>query len=198
MLKGEQFDPAYLELNPNNKIPTIVDRDGPGGKRYTVFESTAILIYLAEKTGRFMPTDAEARYEVMQWVIFQAANIGPMFGQCGHFLRYAPERIPYAVDRYHNETKRLYRVLDKRLREREFLAGEYSIADMATYPWIRINWFHEIDIDGYPHVKRWRDMVGHRQAVQKGCALLEDVMKLGNPDDEAFQNLFERQKEDLR
>jgi GST-like protein len=194
MLKGEQFDPAYLKLNPNNKIPTIVDRDGPGGKPYTVFESGAILMYLAEKTGKFWPQDMAARYQVIQWTVFQVANVGPMFGQCGHFLRYAPEKFPYAIDRYQSETKRLYRVMDKRLAEVEYLAGAYSIADIATYPWVKINWFHEIDIDAYPNVRRWRDAVGARPAVMKGCALLDDVMKLGNPDQEAFDNLFTRQK----
>ena len=171
MLKGDQFDPAYLALNPNNKIPTIVDQDGPGGKPYKVFESGAILMYLAEKTGMFMPREMAARFEVLQWTIFQVANVGPMFGQCGHFMQYAPKKIQYGIDRYQNETKRLYRVMDKRL----------SIV-------------HDINIDEYPHVKRWREAVGSRPAVIKGCALLEDVMKLGNPDKEAFDNLFNKQK----
>jgi GST-like protein len=194
MLKGDQFDPEYLKINPNNKIPTIVDRDGPGGKPFPVFESGAILIYLAEKTGRFMPKDAAGRSEVIQWTIFQVANVGPMFGQCGHFRRYAPEKIQYGIDRYKTETERLYRVMNKRLGVEEFLAGRYSIADMATYPWVKINDFHEIDIDAYPNVKRWRETVGARPAVQKGCAVLADVMILGNPDKEAFNNLFTRQK----
>jgi GST-like protein len=194
MLKGEQFAPDYLKINPNNKIPAIVDHDGPGGKPFRVFESGAILIYLAEKTGKFMPADAAGRSEVIQWTIFQVASVGPMFGQCGHFLRYAPEKFPYAIDRYKSETERLYRVMNKRLGEVAYLAGDYSIADIATYPWVKINWFHEIDIEAYPHVKRWRDAVGARPAVQKGCALLEDVMKLGNPDKEAFDNLFTKQK----
>ena len=194
MLKGDQFDPAYLKINPNNKIPAIVDRDGPGGQPYTVFESGAILLYLAEKTGKFMPKDTVGRFDVVQWTIFQVANVGPMFGQCGHFFQYAPEKIPYAADRYWNETKRLYRVMDKRLADHEYLAGDYSIADMATYPWVKIYEFHHIAIDDYPNVKRWRVAVGARPAVIKGCAVLEDVMKLGNPDKEAFDNLFNKQK----
>jgi GSH-dependent disulfide-bond oxidoreductase len=129
MLKGDQFDPEYLKLNPNTKIPTIVDRDGPGGKPFPVFESGAILIYLAEKTGRFMPMDTTGRSEVIQWTIFQVANVGPMFGQCGHFLRYAPEKIQYGIDRYKAETERLYRVMNKRLGAEEFLAGRYSTRD---------------------------------------------------------------------
>ncbi|MDX2222952.1 MAG: glutathione S-transferase N-terminal domain-containing protein [Rhodospirillaceae bacterium] len=194
MLKGDQFDPEYLKLNPNNKIPTIVDRNGPGGAPYTVFESGAILLYLAEKTGRFIPKDTARRFDVIQWLIFQVANVGPLFGQCGHFFRYAPEKIPYAIDRYWTETKRLYRVMDKRLAAHAYLAGEYSIADMATYPWVKIYDFHNIALDDYPHVKRWRATVGARPAVIKGCAVLEDVMKLGNPDKEAFDNLFTKQK----
>jgi GST-like protein len=195
MLKGDQFKPEYLKLNPNNKIPTIVDRDGPGGKPYTVFESGAILMYLAEKTGKLMPRNKRKKYDVIQWVVFQVANVGPMFGQCGHFLRYAPEKMQYSIDRYTNETHRLYRVMDKRLADHEYLADDYSIADIATYPWVRINWFHYIDLDQYPHVKRWREAIGARKAVDKGCRLLEDVMKLGDPDKEAFKNLFEKQKD---
>jgi GST-like protein len=195
MLKGDQFKPKYLKLNPNNKIPTIVDRDGPGGKPFTVFESGAILIYLAEKTGKFMPKDPAGRSEVIQWTIFQVANVGPMFGQCGHFLRYAPKKIPYAINRYKTETERLYRVMDKRLKTQPYLAGKkYSIADMATYPWVKIEWFHKIDIKQYPNVSKWRDRVAARPAVQRGVTLLEDIMKLGNPDKEAFKNLFTKQK----
>lgn len=198
MLKGDQFDEAFLKINPNNKIPAIVDRDGPGGQPYTVFESGAILLYLAEKTKKFIPEDPAGRFDTIQWLFFQMANVGPMFGQCGHFLQYAPERIQYGIDRYQGETKRLYRVMDKRLGEVEYLAGDYSIADMATYPWVKINHFHEIEIDEYPNVKRWREDVGSRPSVVAGCAVLEDVMKLGDPDDEAFDNLFNKQNEDRR
>jgi GST-like protein len=198
MLKGDQFEPEYLELNPNNKIPTIVDRNGPGGRSYPVFESGAILLYLADKESKFIPQDEAGRFETIQWLFFQMANIGPMFGQCGHFLQYAPERIPYGVDRYQSETQRLYRVLDKRLGDVEYIAGAYSIADMAIFPWVKINYFHEINLDDYPNVKNWRERVGAREAVIAGCKLLEDSMKLGDPDEEGFDNLFKKQKEDLR
>ncbi len=198
MLKGEQFEKDYLRINPNNKIPAIVDTDGPSGESISIFESGAILLYLAEKTAKFIPSSPAKRLDVIQWLFFQVANVGPMFGQCGHFLQYAPERVEYGIDRYQTETKRLYRVMDKKLGDTKYLAGDYSIADMATYPWVKINYFHEIDIDNYPNVKKWRDDVGSRPAVVKGCGLLEDVMKLGDPDDEAFKNLFDRQKEDRR
>jgi len=198
MLKGEQFEEDYLRINPNNKIPAIVDTDGPSGESIPIFESGAILLYLAEKTAKFIPSSPAKRLDVIQWLFFQVANVGPMFGQCGHFLQYAPERVEYGIDRYQTETKRLYRVMDKKLGDTKYLAGDYSIADMATYPWVKINYFHEIDIDNYPNVKKWRDDIGSRPAVVKGCGLLEDVMKLGDPDDEAFKNLFDRQKEDRR
>ena len=196
MLKGDQFEPDFLAINPNNKIPAIVDRDGPGGQPYKMFESGAILIYLAEKTGKFLPTDPAGRYDTIQWLMFQMANVGPMFGQCGHFLQYAPEKFPYSIDRYQSETKRLYRVMDKRLAENAFLAGpDYSIADMATYPWVKINFFHEIEMDDYPNVLRWRNDIEARPATMRGVTLKEDIMKLGDPDDEAFDNLFNKQKE---
>tara|TARA_B100000945_G_C20384593_1_gene599007 strand:+ start:954 stop:1646 length:693 start_codon:yes stop_codon:yes gene_type:complete len=198
MLKGEQFEKDYLRINPNNKIPAIVDTDGPSGESISIFESGAILLYLAEKTAKFIPSSPAKRLDVIQWLFFQVANVGPMFGQCGHFLQYAPERVEYGIDRYQTETKRIYRVMDKKLGDTKYLAGDYSIADMATYPWVKINYFHEIEIDNYPNVKKWRDDVGSRPAVVKGCGLLEDVMKLGDPDDEAFKNLFDRQKEDRR
>ena len=198
MLKGDQFETEYLKLNPNNKIPTIVDHNGPGGVVYPVFESGAILLYLADKEKKFIPEDEAGRFETIQWLFFQMANIGPMFGQCGHFLQYAPERIQYGVDRYQGETQRLYRVLDKRLGDVEYIAGAYSIADMAIFPWVKINYFHEINIDDYPNVKNWRKKVGDREAVILGCKLLEESMKLGDPDEEGFNNLFKKQKEDLR
>ena len=194
MLRGEQFEPDFLKISPNNKIPAIVDRDGPGGEPMAVFESGAILQYLAEKTGQFMPAEARGKYQVLQWLNFQVASVGPMFGQCGHFLGYAPEKIPYAIDRYRNETLRLYGVMDRRLADVPYLAGEYSIADMATYPWVHVRWFHEIDIDEFSHVKRWYETVGERPAVKAGCALLEDEMKIGDPDDEAREALFGSQQ----
>jgi GST-like protein len=198
MLKGEQFTAEFLAISPNNKIPAIVDQDGPDGRPISVFESGAILQYLAEKTGRFMPSDMRNRYEVIQWLTFQVAAVGPMFGQCGHFMGYAPEKIPYAMDRYQNETLKLYGVMDKRLAEVDYLAGEYSIADMATYPWVRVRWLHEIDIDQFPAVKDWYERVGARPAVQTGCALLEDSEKIGDPDDEAREALFGSQQLERR
>ncbi len=189
MGKGEQFAPDFLKISPNNKIPAIVDRDGPGGS-YAIFESGAILMYLAEKSGQFMPSDDARRYEVLQWLFFQVGNVGPMFGQCGHFLGYAREKIQYAIDRYQNETLRLYGVMDKRLSTADFLAGDYSIADIATYPWVEVRWFHKIDIDTFPHVKRWYEEISTRPAVQRGVALLKTDMRIGNPTDESWENLF--------
>ena len=165
--KGEQFSPEFLKLSPNNKIPAIVDTDGPGGGRYTMMESGAILIYLAEKTGQFMPTDARARYDVMQWLMFQMGHVGPMFGQQNHFNNYAPEKIPYAQDRYNNEVARLYKVIDNRLAESEYLgAAEYSIVDMATYPWVKGWKDRGLDLDAHPHYKRWIEALEARKAVQ--------------------------------
>ena len=132
---GDQFKPEFLAISPNNKMPAIIDQDGPGGTPYSMFESGAILIYLAEKTGRFMPSETRARFEVLQWIMFQMGHIGPMLGQNHHFRRYAPEKIPYAIERYTNEAARLYGVLNKRLEGREYLVGDYSIADIANYPW---------------------------------------------------------------
>jgi GST-like protein len=190
MLRGEQFKPAFLRINPNNKIPAIVDRDGPGGKPFALFESGAILQYLADKTGQFLPKETRARYVVLQWLTFQVANVGPMFGQCGHFLGYAPRKIPYAIDRYRNETLRLYGVMNQRLRREKYLGGDYSIADMATWPWIRVRWLHRIELHEFPCVRRWYDRIAERPAVQRGIALLEDRMKIGNPDRQARAALF--------
>jgi GST-like protein len=190
MLRGEQFKPAFLRINPNNKIPAIVDRDGPGEKPFALFESGAILQYLADKTGQFLPKETRARYIVLQWLTFQVANVGPMFGQCGHFLGYAPRKIPYAIDRYRNETLRLYGVMNQRLRREKYLGGDYSIADMATWPWIRVRWLHRIELDEFPHVRRWYDRIAERPAVQRGVALLQDRMKIGSPDRQARAALF--------
>ena len=168
----EQFAPDFLALNPNNKIPVIVDPDGPGGTPFTVIESGAILHYLAEKTGRLLPAEPRARSEVLQWLMFQMASVGPMLGQAHHFLRFAPEPVPYAMQRYRNEAARIYRVLDGRLREREWLAGgEYSIADIATFPWIARHEWQEIALDDYPAVRRWFDTIAARPAVQRGLAV---------------------------
>ena len=171
MLEGEQFKPAFLKVNPNNKIPAIVDRKGPGGRPFALFESGAILQYLAEKSGKLMPRDTRRRYTVIQWVTFQVANVGPMFGQTHHFLRAAKEKVPYAIDRYTKEKDRLYGVLERRLGEVAYLAGEYSIADIATYPWVaRFDW-HLTDLDDYPNVKRWFLAMANRPAVQRGMAV---------------------------
>jgi GST-like protein len=167
--KGMQHDPAFVAVNPNAKIPAIVDSGGPDGRPIRVFESGAILIYLAEKAGRLFPTAPRPRYETLEWLMFQMGGVGPFFGQAHHFLRYAPEPVPYAIERYKNETRRLYGVLDARLGEAQFLAaGEYTIADVATYPWVaRFEW-HQVDLADFPNVKRWFDELGRRPAVRKG------------------------------
>ncbi len=170
--KNEQFAPEFLKISPNNRIPAIVDPDGPDGAPISLFESGAILIYLAEKTGKFMPTDARARYTALQWLMWQMGGFGPMLGQAHHFRRFAKEEVPYAIERYTNETRRLYGVLDKRLNEAEYLAGaDYSIADIATYPWAARHEWHGIALEDFPAVKRWYDAVGARPAVEKGMAV---------------------------
>jgi len=169
--KGDQFKPEYLAINPNGKIPSIVDPDGPDGKPISVFESGAILIYLAEKTGKLLPKDARGRSVAIQWLMFQMGGVGPMFGQAHHFRRFAPEKIPYAVDRYTNETKRLYGVLDRRLKDAEFLAGDYSIADIATYPWVARHEWQGVSLTEFPSVKRWFDALSARPAVARGMAV---------------------------
>jgi GST-like protein len=194
ILRGEQFRPGFLKINPNNKIPAIVDRDGPGGKPFAIFESGAILQYLAEKSGQFMPRETRARHVVMQWLFFQVGGVGPMFGQCGHFLGYAPRKIPYAIDRYRNETLRLYGVMDQRLRKLPYLAGDYSIADIATWPWVHVRWLHKIDINEFPRVRRWYENIARRPAVQRGVSLLKTEEKIGNPDKATREAFFGRQQ----
>ena len=166
--KDEQFEPEFLAINPNNKIPAIIDGDGPGGKPYKLFESGAILMYLAEKSGKLMPKETAARYQVIQWLMFQMGGVGPMIGQAHYFFRNCPEDQPFGRDRFLTETVRLYRVLDKRLGEAPFLAGEYSIADIATYPWIARYEMHRTRLEDYSNVKRWFDAVGAREAVRRG------------------------------
>ena len=167
--KNEQFAPDFLKISPNNKIPAIVDSEGPGGKPYSLFESGAILMYLAEKTGSALwPQETVKKYEVMQWLMFQMGGFGPMLGQAHHFLKFAPEKIPYAMKRYGDEAKRLYGVIDKRLGEAEYLAGDYSIADIATFPWAQSFAMQGIDFADYPNVKRWFDAIMARPAVQRG------------------------------
>lgn len=193
ILNGEQFDPEFIKISPNNRIPAIVDTDGPDGKPYNVFESGAILLYLAEKTGKLWPGDMKSRYDVMQWLMFQMGNVGPMFGQNGFFQSYCPEDVPLAKERYHNVTKQIYRVLNKRLGETTYLAGDdYSIADVATYPWTmpEQQTMHLIDADEYPNVKRWGSEIAARPAVQRGVAVLADDMKVGNPTEETYKNMF--------
>ncbi len=169
--QGAQFSPDFVAINPNSKIPAIVDGDGPCGGPFTLFESGAILVYLAEKTGRFLPAEPRGRYEVLQWLMFQMGGIGPMFGQTHHFRRFAPEPIPYAIDRYTKETRRLYGVLDARLAQAEYVAGAYSIADMAIWPWtVRHDW-QGIDLADFPNVQRWSESIAARPAVQKGMAV---------------------------
>jgi GST-like protein len=192
MLRGEQFRPSFLKINPNNKIPAIVDHEGPDGAPITLFESGAILQYLAEKSRRFLPRDRRARYVVLQWLNFQVANVGPMFGQCGHFLGYAPRRIRYAIDRYRNETLRLYGVMDRRLAEAPYLGGAYSIADMATWPWVRVRWLHEIELAQFPNVARWYHDIESRPAVQRAMSVLARREKIGSPDAKAREALFGR------
>ena len=193
ILEGEQFNPEFIDISPNNRIPAIVDTDGPQGKPYAVFESGAILMYLAEKTGKLWPVDLAARYDAIQWLMFQVGNVGPMFGQNGYFQGYCPEDVPLARERYHNVTNQLYGVMDRRLADSEYLAGpEYSIADVATVPWTmpKQRDMHRIDITQYPNVKRWGDSIAARPAVQRGIALLSDSMKVGNPTDKAYDNMF--------
>jgi len=168
---GDQFKPEFVAINPNSKIPAIIDGDGPGGKPLTLFESGAILIYLAEKTGTFLPKDPATRYVVLEWVMFQMGGVGPMFGQVHHFLRAAPEPVPYAIERYGRETRRLYGVLDARLGKAEYLAGEYSIADIATYPWVARHEWHKVALGDFPNVERWYRAIGTRPAVARGMAV---------------------------
>ncbi|MDE0128882.1 MAG: glutathione S-transferase N-terminal domain-containing protein [Gammaproteobacteria bacterium] len=193
ILEGEQFAKDFLTISPNNKIPAIVDHaDGTGGPQFSLFESGAILIYLADKTGQLLPSSPRLRIEVLQWLMFQMASVGPMFGQCGHFLGYAPEKIPYAIDRYQNETLRLYKVMDKRLADVPYIAGDYSIADVAIYPWVHVRWLHEIDITQFPNVERWYNTLSDRPAVQRGCALLNEHEVIGDPSDETREAFFGR------
>jgi GSH-dependent disulfide-bond oxidoreductase len=165
--KGEQFRPEFVALNPNSRIPAIVDDEGPGGP-ISLFESGAILIYLAEKTGQFMSRDPRRRLETLVWLMFQMGGVGPMFGQAHHFLRAAPEPVPYGIERYTKETRRLYGVLDKRLDEVPYLAGEYSIADIATYPWVARHEWHKVALADFPNVARWYEAIGARPAVARG------------------------------
>jgi len=185
--KGDQFKPEFLAISPNNKMPAIVDPNGPDGEPISVFESGAILQYLGRKTGRFYPADERRRVEVDQWLFWQMAGLGPMAGQTHHFRIYAPEKIAYAIDRYTNETNRLYGVLDKRLADREFLAGEYSIADMAAFPWAKLWERQGQDISGFKHMQRWLAANAARPAVQRGLAINAEDRAANNINDPAVR-----------
>jgi len=188
--QGAQFEPDFLAISPNNKMPAIVDHDGPGGKSYSVFESGAILMYLADKTGQLLPKEMAQRYDVIQWLMFQMGGIGPLLGQTHHFRVYAPETIPYAVDRYTNEAARLYGVMDRRLAEHEYLAGDYSIADIACFPWLRRPERQGQSHDDFPNLKRWFDAIAARPAVQRGVEVLAEHQRSGAISAEARENLF--------
>lgn len=166
--KNDQFTPEYIAINPNSKIPAIIDQE----TGITVFESGAILMYLAEKTQKLLPSDQKRKYQVIEWLMFQMGSVGPMFGQLNHFKKYASEKIPYAIERYEKETIRLYGVLDKQLSDNEYICGEYSIADIATYPWVAIYEMQGLTLDNHPHLKRWVETLQQRPAIQKGMSIL--------------------------
>jgi len=166
--KGDQFKPEFVAVSPNSKIPAVMDREGPEGRPYSLFESGAILLYLAAKTGRFLSTQTTERFDAIQWLMFQMGGVGPMFGQAHHFLRAAPEPVPYAIARYTKETRRLYAVLDQRLAGSDWLALDYSVADIATYPWVARHDWHKVELADFPNVKRWFEAIGLRPAVQRG------------------------------
>ena len=188
---GDQFKPEFLKISPNNKMPAMVDTDGPGGKPMSLFESGAILVYLASKTGRFLPEDLAKKWSSLQWLLFQMGGIGPMLGQAHHFLGYAPEKIPYAMNRYKNEANRLYGVVDKQLRGSRYLAcDEYTIADIATVPWLRFPERQGVEINEYPALKKWRDAIYERPAVKKAFLVLADRRK-------AVPEMTKEQKENL-
>jgi GST-like protein len=187
---GDQFTPAFLAISPNNKIPAIVDPDGPDGRPMSLFESGAILLYLAGKTGRFLPADTRGKYETLQWLMFQMGGLGPMLGQAHHFRIYAPEKIAYAVERYTNEARRLYGVMNRQIARHRYIAGnEYTIADIAVFPWLR-SWKNQgIDWNDYPHLRGWFDEVAARPAVERGVQVLADRRK-PITDDKAREVLF--------
>jgi GST-like protein len=187
---GDQFKPEFLAISPNNKIPAIVDPDGPDGKPISLFESGAILLYLAGKTGKLLPESTRGKYEVLQWLMFQMGSVGPMLGQAHHFRVYAPEKIPYAVDRYTNEARRLYAVMNGRLAQSRYIGGkDYSIADIAIYPWLR-SWKNQgIDWNDFPHLKGWFDEIAKRPAVMRGVEVLADKRR-SITDDKSREVLF--------
>jgi GSH-dependent disulfide-bond oxidoreductase len=189
--RGEQFQPEFLKISPNNRMPAIVDTaPADGGEPLSVFESGAILLYLAEKTDRFLPADLRGRVDTLQWLFWQMGGLGPMAGQNHHFTQYAPEKLPYAIDRYVNETARLYAVLDRRLADREFVAGEYSIADMAAYPWIVPYKRQQQDLDDFPNLKRWFEQIRARPAVERAYEKGKAISSQPVVDDESRKFLF--------
>ena len=188
---GEQFAPSFLEISPNNKMPAMVDPDGPGGKPLSMFESGAMLVYLASKSGRFLPEDLAKKWSTLSWLMFQMGGVGPMLGQAHHFLGYAPEKIPYAMDRYRNEANRLYGVIDRRLRESAYIAcDEYTIADMAIVPWLRFPERQGVAVDEYPYLKRWRDALLERPAVKRALEVLAGHRRAGPHTDKEREILF--------
>jgi len=190
---GDQFKPEFLRISPNNKMPAMIDTDGPEGKGrpFALAESGAMLFYLASKTGRFLPQGLRERWQVMQWVMFQMGHVGPMLGQAHHFLGYAPEKIPYAMNRYKNEANRLYMVIDRRLKASKYLAcDEYTIADMAVVPWLRFPERQGVAVDDFPALKRWRDEILARPAVQRALQVLADRRRPGEMTKEQKENLF--------
>jgi len=197
--KGEQFAPDFLKISPNNRIPAIVDRaPADGGPPLSVFESGAILLYLADKTGRFIPAELRGRNEVLQWLFWQMGGLGPMAGQNHHFLAYAPEPIPYAIERYVKETSRLYAVLDRRLAGREYIAGDYSIADMACYPWIVPHERQRQNLADFPNLGRWFKAIGERPATVRAYALAQAINPAPTVDEESKRILFGQDAETLK
>ncbi|WP_048649157.1 glutathione S-transferase N-terminal domain-containing protein [Nitratireductor soli] len=188
--KGEQFEPSFLKIAPNNRMPAIVDPEGPGGQPISVFESGAILQYLGRKTGQFYPSDERARVEVDQWLFWQMGGLGPMAGQAHHFRQYAPEKVPYAIDRYTNEVNRLYGVMNRRLADREFLAGEYSIADMASIGWVKPHENQGQDLNDFPNLKRWFETIMARPAVIRALEVGQEHRRNIAEDKEAQKVLF--------
>ncbi|MFC6489900.1 glutathione S-transferase family protein [Nitratireductor sp. GCM10026969] len=188
--RGEQFRPEFLKISPNNRMPAIIDPEGPGGEPISIFESGAILQYLGRKFGRFYPTDERQRVEIEQWLFWQVGGLGPMAGQAHHFRQYAPEKVPYAIERYTNECNRLYGVMNKRLADREYLAGDYSIADIASVGWIKPHENQGQDLNDFPHLKRWFETVTARPAVERGLAVGQEHRRNIAEDEEAKKVLF--------
>jgi GST-like protein len=197
--KGDQFKPEFLKISPNNRMPAIVDSQGPDGEPLAIFESGAILLYLAEKSGKFLPHDTRGKYNALQWLMWQMGGLGPMLGQAHHFRRYAPDQLEYAINRYTNEARRLYNVLDRAVSEAPFLAGEYSIADMAAFPWIIPHNWQGQELEDFPNLKRWFEAIKARPAVERGLAVLkEELRSAGPPYKKAWEILFGKQQYEKR